>query len=64
MSIRVDIEYCGEVCEVGKAKSKILLADNNSAYDAAVDFRFFIEDCQKTCTCNRRIESMIGEHSE
>jgi hypothetical protein len=57
MSIKVDIEYCGEVCEVGKAKSKVLLADNNSACDAAIDFRFFIEDCQKTCTRNCNLNS-------
>jgi hypothetical protein len=44
------IEYCFEHCTVGKAKSKELLATNNSAYDAAIDFNYFVEDCKKTCS--------------
>lgn len=41
--------YCHKHCELGKMKSKELLANNNSAYDAAIDFCFFVEKCYETC---------------
>ncbi len=45
----MDITYCYEKCSVGKAASERFLQQNNSALDAATDFRFFTEECAKTC---------------
>jgi hypothetical protein len=42
-------EFCLKHCEIGKQKTKELLANNNSAYDAALDFFWFVEKCKKTC---------------
>lgn len=45
----MNLEYCNEVCQIGKQKSKEFINKNNSFYDAAVDFRFFVDSCFKTC---------------
>lgn len=45
----MNIKYCNKECEKGKNKSKQLLDDNNSAYDAAISFCFFVEKCFDTC---------------
>lgn len=45
----LDITYCYEKCEVGKAAAQRFLDINNSAFDAATDFRFFTDECSKTC---------------
>lgn len=47
----MDITYCCESCSIGKAASEKFLASNNSAFDAAIDFQYFVEDCYKSCTC-------------
>ena len=46
----MDINYCDTKCPIGKKASKEFLAKNNSAYDAAIDFINFVENCSKTCT--------------
>lgn len=60
MTDNLFIHKCYEDCEVGKAKSKILLADHNSVADAASDFRYFINDCRKTCTRWRECPQKLG----
>ena len=45
----MNIAYCGEKCNIGRAASREFLNLNNSAYDAAMDFRFFADNCFKTC---------------
>jgi hypothetical protein len=45
----MNLEYCNEVCPIGKQKSKEFLDTNNSFYDAVVDFRHFVDSCFKTC---------------
>ena len=45
----MDINYCGKLCNIGKAKSEELLKINNSAYDAAIDFWAFTDKCFETC---------------
>lgn len=45
----MNFDYCYKKCKLGKSKSAHLLAINNSAYDAAIDFRFFVDECYKTC---------------
>lgn len=45
----MDISYCNEVCPIGKAARDKFLDINNSALDAATDFRFFTDNCFKAC---------------
>jgi hypothetical protein len=45
----LNISYCNDVCPIGKAARDEFLKINNSAYDAAIDFRFFTDNCFKTC---------------
>lgn len=45
----MDINYCNKKCTIGQAASNKFLDINNSAYDAAMDFRFFVDNCFKTC---------------
>ena len=45
----MDITYCHKKCCIGQQKSDEFLNRNNSAYDAAVDFWFFVDECFKTC---------------
>ncbi len=45
----MNITYCDKNCLIGKEKSKEFLDSNNSAYDAAMDFMWFVEECFKTC---------------
>lgn len=42
-------DFCIRECPLGKEKSQELLDRNNSAYDAAMDMCFFVEECIKTC---------------
>lgn len=45
----MDIAYCNNNCNIGRAARDRFLEINNSAFDAATDFRFFTENCFKTC---------------
>lgn len=45
----MDITYCNNECSIGIAAREKFLDLNNSAYDAAMDFRFFTDNCFKTC---------------
>lgn len=45
----MNLDYCYEKCTIGNCASKEFLNNNNSAYDAAMDFLRFTEDCFKTC---------------
>lgn len=45
----MDITFCNNVCSIGKAARDKFLDMNNSAFDAASDFRFFVDNCFKTC---------------
>jgi hypothetical protein len=47
--LKHDIKYCGEQCIIGKAAQEKFLDQNNSAYDAVIDFWDFTENCVKTC---------------
>ena len=47
----MNFNYCNEKCPVGIAACDSFLRKNNSAYDAITDFRIFVENCAKTCTC-------------
>ena len=44
-----NIEYCNKYCEKGRKASAEFLDSNNSAYDAALDFMWFTDECFKTC---------------
>lgn len=45
----MDITYCYEHCQIGKAASEKFLEQNNSVFDAAFDFNYFVEKCFDTC---------------
>lgn len=45
----MNISYCYEQCQVGKAAAEKFLKENNSVIDAATDFGFFTDKCYKTC---------------
>jgi hypothetical protein len=45
----MDLKYCNNECQKGKKASKDFLDNNNSAYDAALDFMRFTEKCFETC---------------
>ena len=45
----MDITYCNDHCPIGQAAREEFLSINNSAFDAAFDFRHFTENCFKTC---------------
>jgi hypothetical protein len=45
----LDITYCNTNCPTGIAAREKFLAINNSVFDAAIDFNFFVNDCSKTC---------------
>ena len=42
-------DFCIKGCPLGIEKSKEFLDKNDSAYDAAMDMYFFVEECLKTC---------------
>lgn len=39
--------YCTQECAVGKPQSDKFLAQNNSAFDAAIDMQNFVDRCQE-----------------
>lgn len=45
----MNIEYCDKQCPIGIAARNKFLDENNSAYDAAIEFHFFTDNCFKTC---------------
>lgn len=45
----MDIKYCNDKCDLGIAAREKFLNINNSAYDAALDFIFFIDECYREC---------------
>ena len=55
----MDLNFCSIECEKGrKAVSKFLLK-NNSAYDAFIDFKYFIEECIKTCPYREKVKANL-----
>lgn len=42
-------DFCIKGCTIGLAKCEEFLNKNNSAYDAAMDMYFFVDECIKTC---------------
>ena len=45
----MNIGYCDNICPLGSKKSEEFLDKNNSVFDAAIDFTYFVEECFKTC---------------
>lgn len=41
--------YCFEGCPKGKEMKDYLLDNNDSVYDAVIDFKLFEKECVKTC---------------
>jgi hypothetical protein len=49
LGTRLNLEYCNNYCQKGIEMRNKFLDKNNSAYDAAMDFRWFVEKCFETC---------------
>lgn len=47
--IKLDLNYCDEQCSIGVETRNKFLDENNSAYDAAIDFWAFTKKCFETC---------------
>ena len=45
----MEIDYCNEHCLIGQAAKTVFLGIDDSAYDAVMDFNYFVENCFKTC---------------
>jgi hypothetical protein len=45
----MDITYCNDQCLIGQKARDKFLAENNSAFDAAIDFQIFASKCFETC---------------
>lgn len=45
----MNLEFCNNKCPIGKAAREDFLRSNNSAFDAAIDFWHFTDNCFKTC---------------
>ena len=63
----MNFNYCNENCPVGTAARDSFIRKNNSAYDALTDFRLFVENCAKTCTCpevHRKLEDSFDKKEE
>lgn len=57
----MDISYCNDKCPIGKAMRDKFLNENNSAYDAALDFRFFIDKCFQDCSHRAEHDKLVKE---
>lgn len=42
-------DYCHKKCDIGKKASENFLMNCESAIDAAIDFRDFVNECLKNC---------------
>lgn len=45
----MNLDYCNENCPIGKKAKDEFLNDNNSVFDAVIDFWYFVDECIKTC---------------
>lgn len=59
----MNINYCNNCCPIGKAAKDVFLEINNSAFDAAFDFRYFAENCFKTCHCKNEHREVNNTNS-
>ena len=49
MDYEVNIAYCDKKCPIGMKAGREFLDNNNSAYEAGLNFSSFVEECFKTC---------------
>lgn len=45
----INIKYCNDICSKGQKASDEFIKKADSAFDAAIDFWAFVEECIKTC---------------
>ena len=58
---QINRAYCDKKCEIGTKQSEKFLKENNSAFDAAMDFVFFTDECFKTCPYKEQHLNKIKE---
>ena len=54
--IEINLNFCDTECPIGKRAKEELLNRRNSAFDAAIDFNYFIDECRETCPFKKVIE--------
>ena len=54
----LDISYCYEKCLLGQAAVEDFLNKNSSVFDAATDFRLFVESCSESCPFKENITTV------
>lgn len=60
METKLNIRYCDQHCPKGIEARTKFLNEQNSAYDAALDFMWFTEKCFETCPCkDRHIHNLV-----
>lgn len=52
----MNFKYCYKTCKKGKEASEKFLNENNSAFDAAIDFQYFTDKCFETCLYKAELE--------
>lgn len=52
----MNFKYCYQTCPKGKETSEKFLSENESVYDAAMDFRYFTDKCFETCPYKAELE--------
>jgi hypothetical protein len=52
----MNFKYCYKTCQKGKEASEKFLNENNSAFDAAIDFQYFTDKCFETCQHKAELE--------
>lgn len=52
----MNLNFCDTECPIGTKAKEELLNKRNSAFDAAIDFNYFIDECIKTCPFKKVVE--------
>lgn len=52
----MNLNFCDTKCSIGRKTKEELLDKRNSAFDAAIDFNYFIDECRKTCPFKKVME--------
>lgn len=52
----MNLNFCDTECPIGRKAKEEFLTKRNSAFDVAIDFNYFIDECRKTCPFKKVIE--------
>ena len=57
--MNLNLTFCNNECSKGQAAKEQFLANNNSAFDAIIDFWHFTDECFNTCPYKEQHNSDI-----